>query len=105
MEIPVEAIVTEIISGSESAVVALLVGIICVLLYEIRTQRTLNAEAQKQLQEERTQAMAAMTTMQDKFLSKTEEMVDKYYQSNALQRESNEKIQGMLSNVLLYINK
>lgn len=103
MDIPIDKLINEVLAGSGRAIIAILIIVIAALVWEIKSQRAYVKDAYAKLDAERTQSLKIIDTMQEKFMDKTEGMIEKYHSSISSQQENTEKIKEMISTLIMFM--
>lgn len=104
MSIPLGRIIDEIFSGGELALVAVLLLVIAYLIYEIRNLRKTISETEARLEEERKETIKVLSEIQDKFMNKSETMINKYHSAIISQQESAERLKAMISTLITFVS-
>lgn len=81
MEVALTPLINEMLQGSTRSVVALLIMVIVILMNELRASRRDLRRVQDKLDTQRTEYIANMNTIQDKYIQRTEDMSSKYHEA------------------------
>jgi hypothetical protein len=100
-QVSIGPLINEVLAGSTRAIIALLILVIIVMVNEIRVVRRDYKEALARIENQRGDFLKLINDMQEKFLEKSEEMIEKYHTAMSGQQESVARLKDTLNNVII----
>ncbi|BDH16362.1 MAG: hypothetical protein [Bacteriophage sp.] len=100
-QVSIGPLINEVLAGSTRAIIALLILVIIVMANEIRVVRKDYKEALTRIENQRGDFLKLINDMQEKFLEKSEEMIEKYHTAMSGQQESVVRLKDALNNVII----